>query len=52
MVATPLPDTVPSRNPASVTVRPGAAPERDRPISASAQLMKNVPAPDASSTAP
>ena len=32
VVATPLPETVPSRNPASVTVRPGAAPDRDCPI--------------------
>src|SRR5215210_2107552 len=46
VVATPLPDTVPSRKPASVTVRPGAAPERDFPINASAQLMKKLPAPD------
>src|SRR6476619_2186113 len=52
VVATPLPDTVPSRKPASVTVRPGAAPERDFPMTASAQLMKKVPAPDCSSTAP
>src|SRR5690242_4827533 len=52
VVATPLPDTVPSRNPASVTVRPGAEPERERPIAAMAQLMKNAPAPDRSSTAP
>src|SRR6478736_26574 len=52
VVATPLPDTVPRRKPARVTVRPGAAPDRDFPISASAQLMKKVPAPEASSTAP
>ena len=38
VVATPLPDTVPSRNPASVTVRPGsragarAAQRRARPV--------------------
>ena len=31
VVATPLPETVPSRKPASVTVRPGAAPDRDAP---------------------
>src|SRR5829696_4640838 len=52
VVATPLPDTVPSRKPASVTVRPGAAPERDFPIAAIAQSMKNAPAPDNSRTAP
>jgi hypothetical protein len=52
VVATPLPDTVPSRKPASVTVRPGPAPDRERPMAASAQLMKNVPAPEYSSTAP
>src|SRR4051812_34249425 len=52
VVATPLPETVPRRNPASVTVRPGPAPERDRPIAAIAQLMKNAPAPEYSSTAP
>src|SRR5688572_18497568 len=52
VVATPLPDTVPSRNPASVTDRAGAAGERDRPKTAIAQSMKKRPAPDASSTAP
>ena len=52
VVATPLPETVPNRKPASVTVRPGAAGDRDRPIAAMAQLMKNAPAPDCSSTAP
>ncbi len=52
VVATPLPETVPSRNPASVTERPadlaGLRP-RDNDI---AKSRKNVPAPDRSSTAP
>src|SRR6185295_17000930 len=52
VVATPLPETVPSRNPATVTVRPGAAPDPERPIAAIDQSMKNLPAPDCSSTAP
>ena len=52
VVATPLPDTVPRRNPATVTVRPGAAPECDRPIAAIDQSMKKRPAPERSSTAP
>src|SRR5215217_5631195 len=39
VVATPLPETVPRRNPATVTDRAGAAAER--PLAASAQLMKN-----------
>ena len=52
VVATPLPDTVPSRNPASVTVRPAAAPERERPNAARDQSRKNRPAPECSSTAP
>src|SRR5215204_3143082 len=50
VVATPLPETVPSRKPATVTDRPGAAAER--PLAARAQLMKKVPAPLDSSTAP
>src|SRR5262245_14723155 len=52
VVATPLPETVPSRNPASVTDRPAAfagLPRRDQDI---AKSRKNVPAPDRSSTAP
>src|SRR5215213_7067757 len=52
VVATPLPETVPRRNPASVTVRPGPAPDGERPIAASDQLMKNAPAPEYSRTAP
>src|SRR5687767_1500737 len=52
VVATPLPETVPRRNPATVTVRAGAAADRERPIAAIAHLMKNAPAPDCSSTAP
>ena len=38
------------RNPASVTVRPGAA--RDRRNAEKDRSMKNLLAPDASSTAP
>src|SRR5262245_35193052 len=52
VVATPLPETVPRRNPATATVRPGAAPERDRPMAAIDQSMKKRPAPDRSRTAP
>jgi hypothetical protein len=52
VVATPLPDTVPSRKPATATVRPGAAPDCDRPMAAIDQSMKNRPAPDCSRTAP
>src|SRR6187455_42169 len=43
VVATPLPDTVPSRNPASVTERPAdraGLPLRDNDM---AKLRKNVP---------
>ena len=50
VVATPLPETVPSRKPATVTDRPGAAAER--PLAASAQSRKKVPAPLSSRTAP
>jgi hypothetical protein len=50
VVATPLPDTVPRRNPAIVTDRPGAA--TDRPLAFSAHSMKKTPAPLASSSAP
>ena len=49
-VAVPEPDTVPSRKPDSVTVRPGA--ERDRRKVAKLMSMKNRPAPVASRTAP
>jgi hypothetical protein len=52
VVATPLPDTVPSRKPASVTERPAeraGLPPRENDI---AKLRKKVPAPDRSSTAP
>ena len=52
VVATPLPETVPRRKPANVTVRPGPAPERERPIAAIAQLMKKAPAPECSRIAP
>src|SRR5918999_2043872 len=52
VVATPLPDTVPSRKPATVTLRPGAAADRERPIAASDQSMKNLPAPEYSRIAP
>ena len=52
VVATPLPDTVPRRNPATVTDRPGPAADRERPNTLIAQSMKNRPAPVASSTAP
>src|SRR5918995_1901719 len=43
VVATPLPDTVPRRNPAIVTVRPGAAPLAERPAAAIDQSRKNWP---------
>ena len=46
----PEPDTVPSKNPASVTVRPGAV--RERLNAANDRSMKNLLAPDRSSTAP
>src|ERR687894_2857885 len=49
VVAAPDPDTVPSRNPDSATVRPGAV--RERPSVASERSMKNRPAPERSSTA-
>src|SRR4029077_8022010 len=52
VVATPLPDTVPSRPPAIVIARPGPAPPPERPTAASDHSRKNLPAPDASSTAP
>jgi hypothetical protein len=50
VVATPDPLTVPSKNPASVTVRPGA--ERERRKAAKETSTKNLPAPEWSSTAP
>ena len=50
VVATPEPDTVPSRKPAPAVVRPG--PERERPKAAKLTSMKNLPAPEYSSTAP
>ena len=55
VVATPLPETVPSRKPAIVTVRPGPAPLPslpERPLRAIAQSIKKRPAPENSSTAP
>ena len=52
VVATPLPDTVPSRKPESVTVQPGPAPLPDRPNADRVQLMKNCPAPECASTVP
>lgn len=52
VVATPLPETVPSRKPAAVAVRPAPAPLRDRPSAANDQSMKNLPAPLYSRTAP
>jgi hypothetical protein len=51
VVATPDPDTVPSRKPARVAVRPGAAADRV-PKAAKLTSMKNRPAPEYSSTAP
>ena len=50
VVATPEPDTVPSRKPASVVVRPG--PVRDRPNAAYEMLDEELAAPEYSSTAP
>ena len=52
VVATPLPDTVPSRNPDIATVRPGPAPLVERPNNAIVQVMKNCPAPECCSMAP
>ena len=52
VVATPLPETVPSRKPEMVTVRPGPAPLPERPKAAIVQLMKNCPAPECARTAP
>ena len=50
VVATPEPETVPSRKPASAVVRPG--PVRERPVAASEMSRKKRPAPEYSSTAP
>ena len=50
VVATPLPETVPSRNPAIVVVRPAL--DRRRPVAANEKSRKNLPAPENSSTAP
>src|SRR6266536_2678428 len=50
VVAVPEPDTVPSRKPDSAAVRPGAV--RDLRNVAKLRSTKNVPAPDADSTAP
>ena len=50
VVATPEPDTVPSRKPASVVVRPG--PVRLRPKAAYESWTKKRAAPEYSSTAP
>ena len=50
VVATPEPDTVPSRKPARVTVRPG--PDFDCPKAENDRSMKNRVAPEAPSTAP
>src|SRR5687767_10240496 len=52
VVATPEPETVPRRNPASETERPVAAGDCDFPDRDNDQSRKNVPAPEASSTAP
>ena len=52
VVATPLPDTVPRRKPASVTERPVAAAGLRPDENDIAKSRKNVPAPDFSSTAP
>ena len=50
VVATPEPETVPSRNPERVTVRPG--PAGDCPKAAKDRSMKNLVAPEAARTAP
>ena len=50
VVATPEPETVPSRKPASVVVRPG--PVRLEPNAACDSSTKNRAAPEYSSTAP
>ena len=52
VVATPDPETVPSRKPEATTARPGAEGEGFLPNRAKAQSMKNFPAPPRSSTAP
>ncbi len=52
VVATPEPDTVPSRKPEATTARPGDAGDGVLPNSAKAQSMKKRPAPPRSSTAP
>src|SRR5262245_14125941 len=52
VLATPLPDTVPSRRPATVTARPGPAPPPDVPTAAIDHSRKNLPAPEAPRTAP
>ena len=43
VLATPLPDTVPSSRPATVTARPGPAPPPDLPTAASDHSRKNLP---------
>ena len=43
VVATPLPETVPSRKPAIVTVRPGPAPLPDRPLSGHRPIQEKAP---------
>src|SRR5262245_3476320 len=50
--ATPLPETVPSSTPATVTARPGPAPPPDRPTAAIDQSRKNLPAPEPLRIAP
>src|SRR5688500_12057415 len=50
VVATPLPETVPSRKPAPVVAPP--APDARRPVAANEKSRKNLPAPENSSTAP
>ena len=50
VVATPDPETVPSRKPDRVTVRPG--PAGDCPNAAKDRSMKKRVAPEAASTAP
>ena len=52
VVATPLPETVPSKKPDIVTVRPGPAPLEERPSADIVQVMKNWPAPECWSMAP